>query len=115
MATRLRGRWALGIKPRHFTWILTDKVAICEQMADPSKVKGIVPREVVRIATPALVYDDAGLDARKNLFLMGLEASVESDRVGVAVLDFSTGELTACEADGAEAALSEIMRLDPRD
>src|SRR5580658_393083 len=27
------------------------KVAICEQMADPSKTKGIVPREVVRIVT----------------------------------------------------------------
>src|SRR3982750_1210635 len=30
------------------------KVAIAEQMADPSKTKGIVPREVVRIATPRL-------------------------------------------------------------
>src|SRR5690606_39256549 len=28
------------------------KVAICEQMVDPSKVKGIVPREVVRVLTP---------------------------------------------------------------
>ena len=31
MATRLRGRWALGIVPRHFTWILKDKLAICER------------------------------------------------------------------------------------
>ena len=31
MATRLRGRWALGITPRHFTWILKDKLAICER------------------------------------------------------------------------------------
>ncbi len=29
-------------------------VAICEQMADPSKVKGIVPRAVVRVATPGI-------------------------------------------------------------
>lgn len=29
--TRLRGRWALGITPRNFTWILTDKLAICER------------------------------------------------------------------------------------
>lgn len=91
------------------------KVAICEQMADPSKVKGIVPREVVRVATPALAYDDAGIDARKNLFLMGLEASLESGRVGIAVLDFSTGELSACEAESAEAAIAEIVRLDPRE
>src|SRR5260370_12650669 len=30
------------------------KVAICEQMADPSKVKGIVPPHLVRLVTPAL-------------------------------------------------------------
>ena len=31
MATRLRGRWALGITPRNFTWILKDKLAVCER------------------------------------------------------------------------------------
>ena len=95
------------------------KVAICEQMADPATVKGIVPREVVRVATPALAYDDAGVDSKKNLFLMGLEGTAElaagGGRVGIAVLDFSTGELSACEAEGREAALSEIVRLDPRE
>jgi DNA mismatch repair protein MutS len=91
------------------------KVAICEQMADPATVKGIVPREVVRVATPALAYDDAGLDSKKNLFLMGVEPHPELERTGIAVLDFSTGELLACEADGAEATLSEIVRLDPRE
>ncbi len=91
------------------------KVAICEQMADPATVKGIVPREVVRVATPALAYDDSGVDARKNLFLAGIEASKDSARIGIAVLDFTTGELSACEAEGSEAALSEIVRLDPRE
>ena len=90
------------------------KVAIAEQMADPAKTKGIVPREVVRIATPALAYDDAGIDARKNLFLMGIDVDARG-KVGIAVLDFSTGELTACEADGEEAAIAEIVRLDPRE
>src|SRR5438067_2249403 len=45
------------------------KVAICEQMADPSKVKGIVPRAVVRVVSPGIVYDDAGLEARQNHYL----------------------------------------------
>ena len=36
---------------------LGHKVAICEQMADPAKVKGIVPREVVRVITPGLVTE----------------------------------------------------------
>src|SRR5258708_6401980 len=49
------------------------KVAICEQMADPSKVKGIVPREVVRVVTPGIAYDDSGLDARQNHYLVAVE------------------------------------------
>lgn len=89
------------------------KVAICEQMADPATVKGIVPRAVVRVATPALAYDDAAIDAKKNLFLVAIEAA--GDRYGIAALDFSTGELLACEAEGAAAALSEVVRLDPRE
>ena len=40
------------------------KVAICEQMADPSKVKGLVPREVVRVVTPGIAFDDAGIAPR---------------------------------------------------
>jgi hypothetical protein len=31
MPPRLRGKWALGIKPRNFTWILKDKLAVCER------------------------------------------------------------------------------------
>src|SRR6266404_4011221 len=49
---------------------LGHKVAICEQMADPSKVKGIVPREVVRVITPGLVTDEGQLDARANNYLV---------------------------------------------
>ena len=28
----LRGKWAQGIKPRHFTWILKDQIAVCERL-----------------------------------------------------------------------------------
>jgi hypothetical protein len=31
MPPRLRGKWALGITPRHFTWIIKDKLAVCER------------------------------------------------------------------------------------
>jgi hypothetical protein len=31
MPPRLRGKWALGITPRNFTWILKDKLAVCER------------------------------------------------------------------------------------
>jgi hypothetical protein len=27
----MKGKWALGIPPRHFTWVLKNKLAICER------------------------------------------------------------------------------------
>ena len=27
----MRGKWAQGIEPRHFTWVIKDKVAVCER------------------------------------------------------------------------------------
>ena len=88
-------------------------VAICEQMADPSQVKGIVPREVVRVVTPGIVYDDAGLVARENHYLVALEA--REGAWGIAALDVSTGELSACEATDVEGAIAELVRLDARE
>src|SRR5436190_6437350 len=64
------------------------KVAICEQMADPSKVKGIVPRKVVRVVTPGIVFDEAGLDAKKNHWLVAI--STDGEKFGIAALDMST-------------------------
>ena len=31
MPPKLRGKWALGIKPRNFTWVIKDHLAICER------------------------------------------------------------------------------------
>ena len=31
MPPKLRGKWALGITPRNFTWVIKDKLAICER------------------------------------------------------------------------------------
>ncbi|HXN33565.1 MAG TPA: DNA mismatch repair protein MutS, partial [Polyangiaceae bacterium] len=90
------------------------KVAICEQMADPSKVKGIVPREVVRVVTPGIAYDDAGLDAKRNHFLVAVDRAAPGP-FGIAALDVSTGELVACEVADVAGAVSELVRLDPRE
>jgi DNA mismatch repair protein MutS len=89
------------------------KVAICEQMADPAKVKGIVPREVVRVVTPGIAFDDDGLDAKQNHFLAAVDAA--GGTYGIAALDLSTGELSGCEAEDAAAAIGEIVRLDPKE
>ena len=89
------------------------KVAICEQMADPKTVKGIVPREVVRVVTPGIVFDDSGLVARENHYLVAVEQ--DASAIGIAAIDMSTGELLACEAKDAASAIAEIVRLDPRE
>ena len=56
------------------------KVAICEQMADPSKVKGLVPREVVRVVSPGIAFDDAGITPGKNHYVVAVEGGRDGVR-----------------------------------
>jgi DNA mismatch repair protein MutS len=93
------------------------RVAVCEQMEDPRKAKGVVKREVVRVVSPGTLTDAGYLDAREPAFLMGL-APRPSGGYGVALLDVSTGEFTTAEYAGAEArqALAdELAVLRPRE
>lgn len=88
-------------------------VAICEQMADPALVKGIVPREVVRVITPGLISDSQHLNASINNFLAALE--ITNSRIGLCLLDLSTAELAAAEFMDLAAALGAISRALPRE
>jgi DNA mismatch repair protein MutS len=92
---------------------LGQQVAICEQMADPSKVKGLVPREVVRVITPGLVTDSDQLLANANNFLCAIE--VTANEVGVALYDLSTGELQAGSLPNVARVLGELSRAAPRE
>src|SRR5258706_7822497 len=89
------------------------KVAICEQMADPSKVKGIVPREVVRVVTPGIVYDESGLEARQNHYLAAVVVGA-AGAVVVAALDLSAGGLVSFEPREVERAVAGRVRRGPR-
>src|ERR1700724_114221 len=48
------------------------RVAICEQVEDPRKAKGVVKREVVRVVSPGTLTDTNYLDAREPAFLMAV-------------------------------------------
>lgn len=85
-----------------------EKVAICEQMADPSSVKGVVPREVVRVVTPGLCLEPDALDASAENFLVAVTADG-----GVAALEVSTGSLRACQVEVGPHLVGELVRLDP--
>src|SRR5689334_8998891 len=95
---------------------LGHKVALCEQMGDPAKTRGIVPRSVVRVLTPGLVTDGEQLDGRLNHFLCAVQGAPEpASPIGLARLDLSTGELSAASFDDGAALVGELSRLDPRE
>jgi DNA mismatch repair protein MutS len=85
-----------------------EKVAICEQMAEPSSARGVVPREVVRVVTPGLCLEPDALDARAENFLVGA-----TQDGGIAALELSTGTLRACAIDIGPQWVGELVRLDP--
>src|SRR5512146_2732076 len=92
------------------------RVAICDQVEDPRKAKGLVKREVVRVVSPGTLTDAQYLDAREPAFLMALAPG--GGTIGVALLDVSTGEFTAAEyggADGMSTLVDEIAVLRPRE
>jgi len=101
------------------------RVAICDQVEDPRKAKGIVKREVVRVVSPGTLTDANVLDAREPAFLMAVAPMVaargsqpRAPQYGVALLDLSTGEFTAAEYGGAEAEQllgDEIALIKPRE
>ena len=105
------------------------RVAICEQVEDPRKAKGIVKREIVRVVSPGTLTDAHYLDAREPAFIMSIvapgapsssrgEKAAPRATVGVALIDLSTGDFTATEYagnDGLQALADEIALLHPRE
>ncbi|MDY3971640.1 MAG: DNA mismatch repair protein MutS, partial [Clostridia bacterium] len=89
------------------------KVAICEQVEDPKLAKGIVKREVIRVVTPGTVIDEELLDEKTNNYLAVIYS--QKDIYGFAVSDISTGEIYTTEIAGADEALNEIARYEPKE
>src|SRR5688572_25787709 len=92
------------------------RVAICEQIEDPKKAKGVVKRDVVRVVSPGTLTDAAYLDAREPAFMMSILAGAKD--YGVALVDVSTGEFDVAEysgSDGLAALREEIAVLRPRE
>ena len=87
------------------------KVAICEQMEDPASAKGIVRREVVRIATPGTNLDMQALDESRNNYIMCVVYI--ADRFGMSVADVTTGEYLVTEIDSGEKLFDEIYKFMP--
>jgi len=90
------------------------KVAVCEQMEDPSTARGLVKREVVRVVTPGTIVAPGSLEERANNFLVAIARG--KGGYGLAVADVSTGDFQVTQFTGEDAQgqlLMELQRLSP--
>jgi len=83
------------------------RVAICDQLEDPSQAKGIVKRGVTELVTPGVSYNDNVLDVKHNNYLASVHFASE-DYLGVAFLDISTGEFFTTE--GSLAYIDKLIQ-----
>lgn len=87
------------------------KVAICEQVEEPSPGKNLVKRDITRIITPGTFIADEMLDASVNNYILSINHS--GGRYGLAYADISTGEFRVTEISDRETALSELYKISP--
>ncbi len=85
------------------------RAAVCEQVEDPRKAKGLVKREVTRVVSPGTVTDDALLDPRESNYLA---AVAPGEPAGLAWVDLSTGRFVAAGVPPAQLA-DQLARISP--
>ncbi|MCY6958227.1 DNA mismatch repair protein MutS [Clostridium brassicae] len=90
------------------------KIAICEQLEDPSKCKGLVKRDVIKIITPGTYSDSNFLEETKNNYVMSL--FIENDKVAMSFADISTGDFQCTFSDyDITTVLDEISKYTPKE
>ena len=90
------------------------KVAICEQITDPSEGKGIVERDVVRVVTPGTLIESSMLDESSNNYLCSLY--YKGDECALCFADISTGEVNLSVKKGKDIQtdiINELSRYSP--
>jgi DNA mismatch repair protein MutS len=95
------------------------RVAICDQVEDPRKAKGLVKREVTRVISPGTFTDASYLEAREPAFLAAVTPGTAAGAAwGLACVDVSTGEFVAAEFAGAsatDALAAELALVRPKE
>ena len=89
------------------------RVAVCDQVEDPSIAKGLVKRDVVRVITPGMIIEDDLLDEKSNNYILAL---ARNDGVaGISYLDISTGVFRVVESGDISEIFEETLRISPRE
>lgn len=94
------------------------KIAICEQIEDPSESKGIVKREIVQIITPGTVTSGEALVESENNFLASV--FVDKNDIGIAYCDITTGETSLRKfsldfGDTGDEIINDLVRVSPKE
>ncbi len=93
------------------------KVAVCEQIGNAERGRGLIDRDVTRVVTPGTVTDPAMLESHRNTFIAAV--ALDASKAGIAYADLSTGEFAATQIhaqspDAARGAAGrELLRLGP--
>lgn len=82
------------------------KVAIVEQMEDPTQAKGLVKRDVIKIVTPGTIMDEVQ-DEKAGVYI----ASLYDYQYGLAVVlcEMTTGEMRAQLIDKQVMAIQKVL------
>ena len=92
-------------------------VAICDQVGE-QPVKGLFPRQVVRVVTPGTIIEPGLLPSETNNYLACIlvQPDTHGETASVAYVDITTGEFSVTEFSGENvqtATRSELIRLRP--
>lgn len=89
------------------------RVAICEQMEDPRKAKGLVKRDIARVVTPGTLTDDGLLDPQESNYLSAVVVDNSQPHLaGLAWMELSTGTFQAATVN-RDHLVDEIARVNP--
>ena len=95
------------------------KIVIVDQLEDARKIPSgrIVKRGVTRVVTPGTIYESSILDDATNNFLLSLKVNERQKRIGISLVDISTGEFLIAEykENVLERFIGEFTRFSPKE
>ncbi|MFC1566632.1 hypothetical protein ACFL4A_02200 [bacterium] len=93
-----------------------NKIGVCEQLEEPSKGTKIVKRGVVRVMSPGTVVEENMLDEKNNNYILGLFPDLDTNELGLTIIDISTGDFLGALFDNLndiDSIISEIKKYSP--
>ncbi len=89
------------------------KVAICEQLEDPKKAKGMVKRGIIQLVTPGTKIAQGPDDSQESNYLTSVVE--KAGGYGLAYSDLSTGEIFATHVKHYSEVVNELLSLRTRE